>query len=88
MGDAQCAAARFLNSRAPPVSRQAGKRRLSLASSMELWERQNLEMQFVEFQNGIEAFRAMSAGSLDVLVNRGSYIALSGDGPGKGVSDQ
>jgi NitT/TauT family transport system substrate-binding protein len=41
---------------------------LSLASSMGLWKSQNLEMQFVEFQNGIEAFRAMTAGSLDVLV--------------------
>jgi hypothetical protein len=83
MGDAQCAAARFLNSRAPPVSRQAGKRRLSLASSMELWERQNLEMQFVEFQNGIEAFRAMSAGSLDVLVTGAVISQYPAMGRGK-----
>ena len=41
---------------------------LSLATSMGLWKSQNLQMQFIEFRNGIEAFKAMVAGSLDMLV--------------------
>jgi NitT/TauT family transport system substrate-binding protein len=41
---------------------------LSLATSMGLWKSQNLQMQFIEFRNGIEAFQAMVAGSLDILV--------------------
>ena len=40
---------------------------LSLASSLELWKSKNLEMQFIEFQDGNEAFRAMAIGSLMCL---------------------
>ena len=56
---------------------------LSLASSMELWKSQNLEMRFVEFQNGIEAFRAMSAGSLDMLVTGAVISHYPSIGQGK-----
>jgi NitT/TauT family transport system substrate-binding protein len=56
---------------------------LSLASSMDLWKSQNLEMRFVEFQNGIEAFRAMTAGSLDVLVTGAVISHYPATGQGK-----
>jgi NitT/TauT family transport system substrate-binding protein len=56
---------------------------LSLASSMGLWKSQNLEMQFVEFQNGIEAFRAMTAGSLDMLATGAVISHYPAIGQGK-----
>ena len=56
---------------------------LSLASSLGLWKSQNLEMQFVEFQNGIEAFRAMTAGSLDMLVTGAVISHYPAMGQGK-----
>jgi NitT/TauT family transport system substrate-binding protein len=56
---------------------------LSLASSLELWKSQNLDMQFVKFQNGIEAFRAMAIGSLDVLVTGAVISHYPATGQGK-----
>ena len=56
---------------------------LSLASSFELWKSQNLDMQFVKFQNGIEAFRAMAIGSLDVLVTGAVISHYPATGQGK-----
>ena len=56
---------------------------LSLASSLELWKSQNLDMRFVKFQNGIEAFRAMAIGSLDVLVTGAVISHYPATGQGK-----
>jgi NitT/TauT family transport system substrate-binding protein len=56
---------------------------LSLATSMGLWKSQNLQMQFVEFRNGIEAFHAMAAGSLDMLVTGAVISHYPATGRGK-----
>jgi NitT/TauT family transport system substrate-binding protein len=56
---------------------------LSLASSLDLWKSKNLEMQFVEFQDGNEAFRAMAIGSLDVLVAGAVISHYPATGQGK-----
>jgi hypothetical protein len=56
---------------------------LSLASSMGLWLKHNLDMQFIEFQNGIEAFQTMTAGNLDMLVTGGVISHYPAMGQGK-----
>jgi NitT/TauT family transport system substrate-binding protein len=56
---------------------------LWLADSMGLWKNQNLDMHFIEFQNGIEAFQAMAAGSLDVLVTGATISHYPAAGQGK-----
>ena len=56
---------------------------LSLASAMGFWKSQNLTMQFIEFQNGIEAFRAMTTGSLDMLVTGAVISHFPATGRGK-----
>jgi NitT/TauT family transport system substrate-binding protein len=56
---------------------------LSLASAMGFWKSQNLAMQFIEFQNGIEAFRAMTTGSLDMLVTGAVISHFPATGRGK-----
>jgi NitT/TauT family transport system substrate-binding protein len=56
---------------------------LWLASAMGLWKKQHLEMQFIEFQNGIEAFRAMMTGTLDMLVTGAVVSHYPAMGQGK-----
>jgi NitT/TauT family transport system substrate-binding protein len=56
---------------------------LSLASSMGVWQKQDLDMQFIEFQNGIDAFKAMTTGSLDVLVTGAVISHYPATGQGK-----
>jgi NitT/TauT family transport system substrate-binding protein len=56
---------------------------LSLASSLGLWKKQELNMQFIEFQNGVDAFKAMNTGSLDVLVTGAVISHYPAMGQGK-----
>ena len=56
---------------------------LSLAGARGLWKSHDLEIQFVEFQNGIEAFRAMTTGSLDVLATGAVISHFPALGQGK-----
>ena len=40
---------------------------LWLADAMGLWKKEGLDMEFIQFQTGLELFQAMSGGSLDVV---------------------
>ena len=54
-----------------------------LADALGFWKEQDLDLRFVAFQNGIEAFRAMSAGSLDMLVTGATISHYPATGQGK-----
>jgi NitT/TauT family transport system substrate-binding protein len=56
---------------------------LWLADAMDAWKAEGLGMQFVEFQNGNDAFQAMTAGSLDVLTTGAVISRYPATGLGK-----
>jgi sulfonate transport system substrate-binding protein len=56
---------------------------LWLADAMDAWKAEGLAMQFVEFQNGNEAFQALTAGTLDVLTTGAVISRYPATGVGK-----
>ena len=56
---------------------------LWLADAMDAWKAEGLSMQFVEFQNGNEAFQALTAGTLDVLTTGAVISRYPATGVGK-----
>jgi NitT/TauT family transport system substrate-binding protein len=56
---------------------------LWLADAMDAWKAEGLSMQFVEFQNGNEAFQALIAGTLDVLTTGAVISRYPATGVGK-----
>src|SRR5262249_55563241 len=56
---------------------------LWLADAIGHWKAEGLGMQFVEFQNGNEAFQAMTAGTLDVLTTGAVISRYPAMGVGK-----
>jgi len=56
---------------------------LWLADAMDAWKAEGLSMQFVEFQNGNEAFQALIAGTLDVLTTGAVISHYPATGVGK-----
>jgi len=56
---------------------------LWLADAMDAWKAEGLFMQFVEFQNGNEAFQALTAGTLDVLTTGAVISRYPATGVGK-----
>jgi sulfonate transport system substrate-binding protein len=54
-----------------------------LAHAMDLWRRENLDMEFIEFATGIDAFQAMTGGSLDVLATGAVVSWFPAAGRGK-----
>jgi NitT/TauT family transport system substrate-binding protein len=54
-----------------------------LAHAMKLWGRENLDMQLIEFATGIDAFQAMTGGSLDVLATGAVVSWFPAAGRGK-----
>jgi NitT/TauT family transport system substrate-binding protein len=56
---------------------------LWLADAMDVWKAEGLDMQFVEFQNGNEAFQALIAGTLDVLTTGAVISRYPATGAGK-----
>lgn len=54
-----------------------------LADSMGLWEKEGLNLEFIQFQTGLELFQAMSGGSIDVLSTGAVMSNFPARGQGK-----
>lgn len=54
-----------------------------LADSMGLWKKEGLDMEFIQFQTGLELFQAMSGGSIDVLSTGAVMSNFPARGQGK-----
>jgi NitT/TauT family transport system substrate-binding protein len=54
-----------------------------LADSMGLWKKEGLDMEFIQFQTGLEMFQAMSGGSVDVLTTGAVMSNFPARGQGK-----
>jgi NitT/TauT family transport system substrate-binding protein len=54
-----------------------------IADSMGLWKKQGLDMEFIQFQTGLELFQAMSGGSIDVLSTGAVMSNFPARGQGK-----
>jgi NitT/TauT family transport system substrate-binding protein len=54
-----------------------------LADSQGLWKDNGLDMQFVQFQTGLEVFQAMTGGSIDVLSTGAVLSNFPARGQGK-----
>ena len=56
---------------------------LWLADAMGLWKKEGLDMEFIQFQTGLELFQAMSGGSIDVLTTGAVLSNFPARGQGK-----
>lgn len=56
---------------------------LWLADSMGLWKKEGLDLEFIQFQTGLELFQAMSGGSIDVLSTGAVMSNFPARGQGK-----
>jgi NitT/TauT family transport system substrate-binding protein len=56
---------------------------LWLADSMGLWKKEGLDMEFIQFQTGLELFQAMTGGSIDVLSTGAVMSNFPARGQGK-----
>jgi len=54
-----------------------------LAEDMGIWKKQGLDMEFIQFQTGLELFQAMSGGSIDVLSTGAVMSNFPARGQGK-----
>ena len=54
-----------------------------LADSMGIWKKQGLDLEFIQFQTGLELFQAMSGGSIDVLSTGAVMSNFPARGQGK-----
>lgn len=54
-----------------------------LADSMGLWKKEGLDMEFIQFQTGLELFQAMTGGSIDVLSTGAVMSNFPARGQGK-----
>ncbi len=54
-----------------------------LADSMGIWKKEGLDMEFVQFQTGLELFQAMAGGSIDVLSTGAVMSNFPARGQGK-----
>jgi NitT/TauT family transport system substrate-binding protein len=54
-----------------------------LAESMGLWKKHGLELDFIQFQTGLEGFQAMTGGSIDVLSTGAVLSNFPARGQGK-----
>ncbi len=54
-----------------------------LADNMGMWKKAGLDMEFVQFQTGLELFQAMSGGSIDVLTTGAVVSNFPAHGQGK-----
>ncbi|TCT08580.1 ABC transporter substrate-binding protein [Paralcaligenes ureilyticus] len=54
-----------------------------LADSQGLWKKEGLDMEFIQFQTGLELFQAMSGGSIDVLSTGAVMSNFPARGQGK-----
>jgi NitT/TauT family transport system substrate-binding protein len=54
-----------------------------LADNMGMWKKAGLDMEFVQFQTGLELFQAMSGGSIDVLSTGAVVSNFPAHGQGK-----
>jgi NitT/TauT family transport system substrate-binding protein len=78
-----CALAKSAKVTAGYVHALAVDAQLWLADAMGVWKAEGLGMQFVEFQNGNEAFQALTAGTLDVLTTGAVISRYPATGVGK-----
>jgi len=78
-----CALAKSAKLTAGYVHALAVDGQLWLADAMDAWKAEGLSMQFVEFQNGNEAFQALTAGTLDVLTTGAVISRYPATGVGK-----
>ena len=54
-----------------------------LAESQGLWKEQGLEMEYIQFQTGLEVFQAMTGGSIDMLTTGAVLSNFPARGQGK-----
>ena len=54
-----------------------------LAEDMGIWKKNGLQMEFIQFQTGLELFQAMSGGSIDVLSTGAVMSNVAARGQGK-----